>query len=52
MSRALLAVLVLVAISSAQKVKVDLYFESLCPDCEKFITTSLRTAANTQVRHC
>jgi len=30
------------------KVKVDLYSESLCPDCLAFITKSLKTAVNTK----
>jgi hypothetical protein len=31
------------------RVKVDLYFESLCPYCQQFIVGSLKTAANTKV---
>lgn len=31
-----------------EKVKVDLYSESLCPDCLAFIKSSLKTAANTK----
>lgn len=30
------------------KVKIDLYSESLCPDCLQFIRGSLKTAANTK----
>jgi interferon gamma-inducible protein 30 len=34
-------------VSADGKVKVDLYSESLCPDCLAFITTSLKKAVNT-----
>lgn len=33
---------------AAGKVKIDLYSESLCPDCLAFIRGSLKTAANTK----
>lgn len=31
------------------KVKVDFYYESLCPYCQQFISGALKTAANTKV---
>lgn len=31
------------------RVKVDFFFESLCPYCQQFIVGALKTAANTQV---
>lgn len=31
------------------RVKVDFFFESLCPYCQQYIVGSLKTAANTQV---
>lgn len=35
-------------VSADGKVKIDLYSESLCPDCLAFIRGSLKTAANTK----
>lgn len=34
--------------AEAGKVKIDLYSESLCPDCLAFIRGSLKTAVNTK----
>jgi hypothetical protein len=31
------------------RVKIDFYFESLCPYCQQYIVGSLKTAANTKV---
>lgn len=31
------------------KVKVDFYYESLCPYCQQFISRSLKTASLTKV---
>jgi hypothetical protein len=33
------------------KVKIDFYFESLCPYCQQYIVGSLKVAANTAVNH-
>ena len=35
--------------SNDDKVKVNLYFESLCPGCHQFIMGALKTAASTKV---
>jgi hypothetical protein len=54
---ALLAVQCVVAVNLVEesqpnddRVKVDFFFESLCPYCQQFIVGSLKTAANTKVR--
>ena len=31
------------------RVKIDFFYESLCPYCQQFIVGSLKTAANTKV---
>jgi len=31
------------------RVKIDFYFESLCPYCQQYIVGALKTAANTKV---
>jgi hypothetical protein len=49
MNKALILLLALVTISVAQKVKVDFYYESLCPYCQQFIEKSLKQAASTKV---
>jgi hypothetical protein len=36
--------------ADSDKVKVDLYYESLCPDCQQFISRSLKVAAGTKVK--
>jgi interferon gamma-inducible protein 30 len=55
---ALLVLLALVSVTLAinivdntpndDRVKVDFYFESLCPYCQQYIVGSLKTAANTK----
>lgn len=32
-----------------QKVKIDFFYESLCPYCQQFMAGALKTAANTKV---
>ncbi len=60
MSKMYLALLLLLVSASAftiqqnqpsndDRVKIDFYYESLCPYCQQFITGSLKTAANTKV---
>lgn len=36
-------------VTDGDKVKIDFYYESLCPYCQQFITRSLKVAANTKV---
>lgn len=36
--------------SKGDKVKIDLYYESLCPFCEGVVTGPLKQAANTKVK--
>ena len=36
---------------NAPKVKVDFYFESLCPYCQQYIVGSLKKAAATKVTY-
>jgi hypothetical protein len=31
------------------RVKIDFFYESLCPYCQQYITKSLKVAANTKV---
>ncbi len=59
MNKLLLLALVLSAVSCIEiaqiqenddRVKVDYYFESLCPYCQQFIVGQLKTAAATKVR--
>lgn len=51
----ILAILVAVAFctplmrTDGGKVKVDYYFESLCPYCQQFMEKSLKVAASTKV---
>lgn len=33
------------------KVKIDFYYESLCPYCQQFIERSLKVASQTKVSH-
>lgn len=57
MSKLLVLLFGLVLLASSQtlfrtdggKVKVDFYYESLCPYCQQFIEKSLKTAAATKV---
>lgn len=36
-------------VTADDRVKIDFYYESLCPYCQQFIERSLKTAANTKV---
>lgn len=49
MNKILILLFTLLALTLCQKVKVDFYYESLCPDCQSFITRALKTAAATKV---
>ncbi len=57
MSKLLLVFLGLIVLATANsivqtdgdKVKIDFYFESLCPYCQQFISKSLKAAAATKV---
>ena len=60
MSKQHLALLVLLVSASAftiqqdlapndDRVKIDFFYESLCPYCQQFINGALKTAANTKV---
>ena len=37
-------------VKADEKVKIDFYFESLCPYCNQFIGKSLKVAASTPVQ--
>lgn len=58
MNKSLIVFLGLVVIAASQalyrtdgeKVKVDFYYESLCPYCQQFIEKSLKQAAATKVK--
>lgn len=45
-----LAFNILVNSDNDDKVKVDFYYESLCPYCQQFMKGALKTAANTKVK--
>lgn len=58
MNRSILVVLAVLLVSATafsvgnsngDKVKVDFYYESLCPYCQQYIEKSLKIAANTKV---
>jgi interferon gamma-inducible protein 30 len=42
-----LAVVLVVCASAADKVQIDVYAESLCPDCREYVTGQLEIAFNT-----
>jgi hypothetical protein len=50
MNKILIVLLGLIALAACQKVKVDFYYESLCPYCQQFIEKSLKVAASTKVK--
>lgn len=51
MNKPLILLIALITITVSQKVKVDFYYESLCPYCQQFIDKSLKAAASTQVTY-
>lgn len=59
MRKLLVLLFALLAIATCQsvyrtdggKVKVDFFYESLCPYCQQYIQKSLKTAAATKVNH-
>ncbi len=40
------------SVAADGKVKIDFFYESLCPYCQQFIQRSLKVAANTKVKKC
>ncbi len=38
-------------VTDDEKVKIDFYYESLCPYCQQFIERSLKVASQTKVKH-
>lgn len=48
MNKLILVLLGLIVLATSQKVKIDFYYESLCPYCQQFIEKSLKVAASTK----
>jgi interferon, gamma-inducible protein 30 len=45
--KTILFIALILALASTQKVAINLYYESLCPYCEDFITGTFKDAINT-----
>ncbi len=45
----LLTLFALILLAHTQKVKVDFYYESLCPYCQQYMQKSLKIASQTEV---